>query len=154
MREVSYGEEIVYQKNRVEIVRVTPQLYFRRGDMPVRRQSNGAFLVLGEVVATVDATTIEAAEEMLQEAVEVFGHPLRYVFLTHGDGDHVAGLPVFLAQPLTIFCSHGCSAMLFPKGTMDPLYLWESKGCRPCGWADWKLSCPPYRLQPIRRVIC
>jgi glyoxylase-like metal-dependent hydrolase (beta-lactamase superfamily II) len=145
----------VYQKNRVEIVRVTPHLYFRRGDMPARRQSNGAFLVSGEVVATVDATTMEAAEEMLQEAVEVFGHPLRYVFLTHGDGDHVAGLPVFLEQPLTIFCSHRLLGQVVPQGYDGPAAFMGIEGVQTLwlGGLEVELSTVPIAAHSPRDLL-
>lgn len=147
--------EIVYQKNRVEIVRVTPNLYFRRGDMPARRQSNGAFLVSGEVVAAVDATTMEAAEEMMAEALEVFGHPLRYVFLTHGDGDHVAGLPVFLREPLTIFCSHRLLGQVVPEGYDGPATFLGIEGVQTLwlGGLEVELSTVPIAAHSPRDLL-
>jgi len=147
--------EIVYRKNRVEIVRVTPNVYFRRGDMPARRQSNGAFLVSGEVVATVDATTMEAAEEMLEESLEVFGHPLRYVLLTHGDGDHVAGLPVFLKHPLTIICSHRLLGQIVPEGYDGPAAVVGIEGVQTLwlGGLEIELSTVPIAAHSPRDLL-
>ena len=109
--------ELVHEKNLVEIWRVTPSVYFRKGSMAARRQSNGVFIVSEDAVAAVDATTMEAAQEMMEESLHLFGQPLRYVFLTHGDGDHVNGLPFFLDQPITVFCSHRLLGQVLPAGT-------------------------------------
>jgi glyoxylase-like metal-dependent hydrolase (beta-lactamase superfamily II) len=70
-----------------------------------REQANGAYVVNGSNVAAVDVPSIEAAFEMMDEAKILFSHPIKYIILTHADYDHVNGLPAFLDQPVTIFCS-------------------------------------------------
>ncbi len=112
--------ETIYEKNKVEIVRVTPNLYYRRGDMPERRQCNQAYVVSGDIVAAVDVTTMEAAKEMTEEAAALFGHPIRHIFMTHGDGDHVQGLPFFIDKPVNIFGSHRLLAQIVPEGYAGP----------------------------------
>ena len=109
--------ERIYEKNLVEIFRVTPNVFFRKGNLRIRHQCNGAFLVSGDTVAAVDVPSMEAAQEMMDESAELFGLPIRYVFLTHGDADHVEGLPLFLDQPVTVFCSHRLIGQLAPEGT-------------------------------------
>ena len=109
--------ERIYEKNLVEIFRVTPNVFFRKGNLRIRHQCNGAFLVSGETVAAVDVPSMEAAQEMMDESVELFGFPIRYIFLTHGDADHVEGLPLFLDQPVTVFCSHRLIGQIAPEGT-------------------------------------
>ncbi len=108
--------ELVYEKNLVEIHRVTPNVYFRKGNLRERSQCNGAFLVSGDVVAAVDVPSMEAAQEMMDEAAALFGNPIRYIFLTHGDADHVDGLPRFADQPVTVFCSHRLIGQVAPEG--------------------------------------
>ncbi|HEY5466247.1 MAG TPA: MBL fold metallo-hydrolase, partial [Clostridia bacterium] len=109
--------ERIYEKNLVEIFRVTPNVFFRKGNLRIRHQCNGAFLVSGDTVAAVDVPSMEAAQEMMDESAELFGLPIRYVFLTHGDADHVEGLPLFLDQPVTVFCSHRLIGQIAPEGT-------------------------------------
>lgn len=147
--------ETVYDRNRVQIVRVTPNVYFRRGDMPARRQSNGAYIVSGGTVAAVDATTEEAAREMMQESLEVFGHPLWYVFLTHGDGDHVSGLPVFLAEPLTIFCSHRLTDRILPAEYDGPAAVFGVEGVQTLrmGGLEVELSSVPVAAHSPRDLL-
>jgi glyoxylase-like metal-dependent hydrolase (beta-lactamase superfamily II) len=98
--------ECVYTGDHVEIYRLSPQLYFRKASLFDRGQCNSAFIVGGHGVALVDPSQEPAIEEMQEEIQLLFNKPLRYVFLTHSHGDHALGMPVVLAQPLTIFCSH------------------------------------------------
>jgi glyoxylase-like metal-dependent hydrolase (beta-lactamase superfamily II) len=106
----------IYQGNLVEISRISENLYFRKADLPIRKQCNGAFIVGDAGVAAVDAPTIEGAHEMIDEADKLFHKPIRYIFLTHGHEDHAEGLPVFLDQDVTIYCSRRFLSQLLPGG--------------------------------------
>lgn len=97
--------ERIYQKNDVEIFRISPNLYFRKPDMAKTGQANGAFIVGAEAVAAVDVPTVEAGRQMMDEAAGLFGRPVRYVLLTHGHGDHVGGLSFFADKDVTILCA-------------------------------------------------
>jgi glyoxylase-like metal-dependent hydrolase (beta-lactamase superfamily II) len=97
------GWEKIYEGNLVEIFRITPQLYFRKADLPVRGQCNGAFIVGRAGVAVVD--TPPGAAEMYEEAEKLFHKPITAVFLTHGHGDHAEGLGDFINRDMTIYCS-------------------------------------------------
>lgn len=115
--ESTYNMECVYEKNLVEIYCVTPNVYFRKANLNIRRQCNGAYLVSNNIVAAVDVPSMEAAQEMIDESRQLFGQPIRYIFLTHGHVDHVDGLPMFLNQPVTIFCSHRLIGQFAPVGS-------------------------------------
>ena len=56
--------ERVYEKNLVEIYKVTPAVYFRKADLMTRGQCNGAYFVDGGVVGVVDVPTREGAREI------------------------------------------------------------------------------------------
>jgi glyoxylase-like metal-dependent hydrolase (beta-lactamase superfamily II) len=107
----------VYEGNLVEIFSVTPDLYFRRADLRKRQQCNGAFLVGNGAVGIVDVPTVEAAQEMTDEAKKLFDMPIRYVFLTHGHDDHVSGMPFFMDKDVTVFCSRRLLEDLAPEGS-------------------------------------
>lgn len=106
--------EIIYEKNQVAIYRMSPTLYFRKADL-ARGQCNNAYLVGDSGVGVVDVSTDEAAQEFLDETKLLFNKPIRYIFLTHGDGDHVDGLPAFFDKDVTVYCSR----RLF--NTLDPI---------------------------------
>ena len=97
--------EQVYEKDLVQIFRVTPHVYFRRADLMRRGQCNGAFFFSDGVVGVVDVPTMEGAREIVEESRLLFHQPVSVIFITHGHDDHVDGLPVFLEMPVTVFCS-------------------------------------------------
>ncbi|GHV42380.1 hypothetical protein AGMMS49546_20770 [Spirochaetia bacterium] len=99
--------EKVYEGNLVEIFKVTDRLYFRRANLPIRWQCNGAFIVGDAGVAVVDAPP--EGIEIADEVQKLFGKPITALILTHGHGDHTAGLSGFLesdfAGGLTVYSS-------------------------------------------------
>jgi glyoxylase-like metal-dependent hydrolase (beta-lactamase superfamily II) len=99
------GGELVYKGNRVFIYRLCNKLYFRKADLLERNQCNGFYIVDGGVVAAVDVPTLEAAVEMENEIKELFGLPLRYIFLTHHHNDHIGGIRHFFNAPVTFISS-------------------------------------------------
>ena len=107
--------EKVYQGNQVEIYRMSPALYFRKSDL-ARGQCNNAYLVGDTGVGVVDVSSLEAAREYVDESMLLFHKPIRYIFLTHGDWDHMEGLPAFFDKDVTIYCSRRLFHTLNPVG--------------------------------------
>jgi glyoxylase-like metal-dependent hydrolase (beta-lactamase superfamily II) len=109
--------EKIYEENLVEIFKVTDRLYFRRANLPIRWQCNGAFIVGDEGVAVVDAPP--EGIEIAGEVKKLFGKPITALILTHGHGDHTAGLPGFFesdfAGGLTVYSSRRLLETLAPR---------------------------------------
>lgn len=101
---------LVYTGNRVTIEKLSDRLYFRQGDLNARRQCNGGYLVTDEGVVAVDAPSVEASEEMVQECQQLFGKPICALVLTHPHPDHVWGLDALFGQNRadSRFCRKGC----------------------------------------------
>jgi glyoxylase-like metal-dependent hydrolase (beta-lactamase superfamily II) len=95
--------EKIYQGNLVEIFKVSDYFYFRKADLPTRGQCNGAFIVGNTGVAIVDATV--DGIEMAEESEKLFHKPVTAIYLTHGHGDHTAGLKDWLDKEITVYCS-------------------------------------------------
>jgi glyoxylase-like metal-dependent hydrolase (beta-lactamase superfamily II) len=126
--------ERIYSGNMVEIYQISPAIYLRQANLPVRGQCNSVFLVGENSIALVDPSTADAAEEIREECGTLFGKPIRYLFLTHNHLDHALGLPVFARDPLTVFCSHRCAEEITDKveipavvGVRGRLKLWMDR---------------------------
>jgi glyoxylase-like metal-dependent hydrolase (beta-lactamase superfamily II) len=96
--------EQVYQGNLVEIFRISDYFYFRRANLPVRYQCNGAFIVGEHEVTIVDVPP--EGIEMLDEIEKLFKKPVSSIFITHNHRDHVEGLVSYLDLPLNIYCCY------------------------------------------------
>jgi glyoxylase-like metal-dependent hydrolase (beta-lactamase superfamily II) len=105
--------ECVYQGNMVEVFKISDNFYFRRANLPVRGQCNGAFIVGDREVAIVDAPP--GGIEMLDEVEQLFHKPVTALFLTHGHGDHVEGLGPFLDRDLTVYCNYRIMDTVVPR---------------------------------------
>lgn len=69
--------------------------------------ANTAFYVGAEAVIAIDAKmTVEAARQMLAEIAKVTPLPVKFILITHSDGDHINGLMGF-PEGLTIISSDG-----------------------------------------------
>jgi len=65
--------------------------------------ANTGFIIGRREVIVIDAkTTEESAKAMLAEIRKLTPNPVKYILLTHSDGDHVGGLSAF-AKGLAIF---------------------------------------------------
>ncbi|GHV72773.1 hypothetical protein AGMMS49940_00750 [Spirochaetia bacterium] len=95
--------EQIYQGNLVEVFKISDSFYFRRANLPIRNQCNGAFIVGNTGVAIVDATP--GGIEMADEAIKLFHKPVTAIYLTHGHGDHTEGLVDWLDREVTVYCS-------------------------------------------------
>jgi glyoxylase-like metal-dependent hydrolase (beta-lactamase superfamily II) len=104
--------EQVYQGNLVEIFRISDYFYFRRANLPVRYQCNGAFIVGKYEVAIVDVPP--EGTEMLDEIEKLFKKPVSSIFLTHNHRDHAEGLASYLDFPLNIYCCYRALDYLVP----------------------------------------
>jgi len=112
--------EKVYEKDYIEIFKLTDQVYFRYADWDKRQQCNGGYIVFKDFVAVIDAPSIDGANEMSAETAQLFGKPIKYVFLTHGHFDHADGLPVFAKLGATAIGSRNMLAKLKAGGAATP----------------------------------
>jgi glyoxylase-like metal-dependent hydrolase (beta-lactamase superfamily II) len=102
----------IYTGNFVEVFRVTPRIYYRKGNLKIRKQCNGAYFVGDNGVVVVD--TPPNGIEMVEEANQLFGKPIRNILLTHGHIDHCLGLPDFYDLDVNIFCARRLFEYLMP----------------------------------------
>ncbi|HOY98295.1 MAG TPA: MBL fold metallo-hydrolase [Candidatus Aminicenantes bacterium] len=94
------------QPGPMTVGRVSGGLYLVKGGAG----ANAAFYVGEESVIVVDAKmTEEAVRGMLAEIARVTDRPVKFLILTHSDGDHVNGLPGFPGG-LTIISSAATKA--------------------------------------------
>ena len=103
----------VYKGNKVEIYELTSRIYFRKADLFDRGQCNGVFLVVEGGVGIVDAPP--ESGELLEEAEQLFGLPVKYLFLTHGHRDHFIGAPPLFEQDITVYCSRRLLEEIVPS---------------------------------------
>ena len=155
----------VYEGNLVEIFRISPNLYFRKADLQTRGQCNSAFIVDDAAVGIVDVPTPEASRELMEEAQQLFHRPVRYIFITHGHGDHVEGLPAFLGQEVTVFCSRRLMGRLAAGGPHKAVFAGVEGSlplCLPGGYKAELFTLPdvthsPWDMfirLPQERVLC
>ncbi len=138
--------EKVYEKNVVEIFKISSNLYLRKSDYNRRGQCNSAFIVWDDGVCIVDPSTMEAAQEMLDEIALLIKKPIRSVILTHNHGDHVEGMPMFYPMPINIYCSHRCERELAANNTGPAVVA----GVR--GSLDLQFGTVKVELRPIEEV--
>ncbi|MDR3247252.1 MAG: MBL fold metallo-hydrolase [Treponema sp.] len=140
--------ELVHQGNMVEVFKVSERFYFRRANLPLRWQCNGAYIVGDSSVAVVDAPP-QGTAEILAEAERLFAKPVTALFLTHAHGDHFFGLPEYLetgaAGRLTVYCSRRVIDTLAPELRNSPLsFVGVDGSLTLCfsGGIDLELFCP------------
>jgi glyoxylase-like metal-dependent hydrolase (beta-lactamase superfamily II) len=105
--------EKVYEGNLVEVFKITDALYFRKANLSLRNQCNGAFIVGSRGVAIVDAPP--ESIEMFEEAEKIFKKPVTEICLTHGHWDHLQGLFEWVDKDVTVYCSRRVIETLDPS---------------------------------------
>lgn len=121
---------LVYTGNRVTIEKISDRLYFRQGDLNLRRQCNGGYVVTENGVVAVDAPSVEASEEMVQECKALFDRPICALVLTHPHPDHVWGLDALLDKTgqIPVYAGKGAAAEIANQGMQVPKQLTEVEG--------------------------
>jgi glyoxylase-like metal-dependent hydrolase (beta-lactamase superfamily II) len=104
--------EQIYQGNMVEVFRISDYFYFRRGNLPVRNQCNGAFIVSDTGVIVLDAPP--GGIEMVEEVEKLFHKPLIGLCITHEHLDHTEGLAPFLELDISVYCNYRILSYLAP----------------------------------------
>jgi len=86
------------QPQPLSITKINNQLYQISGG-----GSNSYFYISNYEVVVIDAKIgVEYARQMLEKIREITEKPVRYLLITHHDGDHSRGIPVF-EPPVNIF---------------------------------------------------
>jgi glyoxylase-like metal-dependent hydrolase (beta-lactamase superfamily II) len=141
--------ELVHQGNMVEVFKVAERFYFRRANLPLRWQCNGAYIVGDSGIAVVDAPP-KGTAEIIAEAEQLFAKPITALFLTHAHGDHFLGLQEYLgtdtARSLTVYCSRRVIDILPPELKNSPINFVGIDGSLPLsfsGGVALELFCPP-----------
>ena len=110
----------VYDQNDTQIYKIDERVYFRQTQWDPSQQCNGGYLLLEDGIAMVDAPGIAGTEQMLDEIRELFGKPLRYLFLTHGHWDHADGLPLLFDMDITVVLTRQAHDRLLREGKSLP----------------------------------
>lgn len=99
--------DIVYEKDNVQIQKITETVYFRYiTHAPVGAAiGNGAYILFGGRLFAVDAPSSEQFMLMMREAQEVFGKPIDTVLISHPHIDHIEGLPEVLKAGVSFVAS-------------------------------------------------
>lgn len=106
--------ECVYQKEDMQILKVSDRVYLRQMDYWKTEQCNSVYIVGDRSVGVVDIARKESGPQLEEEAAALFGKEIRYVFLTHRHADHTEGLPDFLRKPRTVFMAENLYTQLPP----------------------------------------
>lgn len=97
--------ECVYEKGDVRIFKISDRVYFRKLPYYKSGQCNGVYIVTDDGIGVVDCSKPGHYPEFLEETETLFHQDIRFVLLTHNHHDHIEGLPEFIAEPKTVFCS-------------------------------------------------
>lgn len=108
--------KIVYEGNLTKTVQLFEDVYLRLGNLEFRDQCNCGFVELDHAVAIIDYTGQQPDEELIDEAERIIRKPVKYIFLTHADGDHVDGFRTLKRQDVSLIASKASIEYLQKEG--------------------------------------
>jgi len=95
---ILYANILLSQQENISVQKINDQLYQVTGG-----GSNSFFYISNYEVVVIDAKiSTDYAKRMLEEINKITEKPVRYLLITHHDGDHTRGIPVF-QPPVNIF---------------------------------------------------